>query len=57
MPRVANSGKQETHEKISKNSAKLVKHKIRLTKLGKTQKTHKKSEGFASLLRQKIVTS
>ena len=51
MPGVTNLGKQETHEKISKNSAKLVKHKIRLTKLGKNKKTNKKSEGFASLLK------
>ena len=38
-------------KKIMKKSANLVKHKLRLTKLGKTQKTHKKSEGFASLLK------
>ena len=37
--------------KLMKKSAKFVKHKLRLTKLGKAQKTHKKSEGFASLLK------
>ena len=39
--------------KILKKSSNIVKHKLRLTKLGKTQKTHKKSEGFASLLKTK----
>ena len=37
--------------KIMKISAKLVKHKLRLTELGNTQKTHKNSEGFAALLK------
>ena len=37
--------------KLMKKSAKFVKHKLRLTELGKTQKNHKKLEGFVSLLK------